>query len=152
MKNIALKIGTFLVLTLLLVVSCTSTKKAVVISDEEKMAFNQTKGDTISIASDKTEYEILIIEAGFDMWLASIAKPNGYYSQSYLENRNRIYVSEWNSRVLQPFRFDSNMYEMQIDYDQNIDYGYELNYKLFNYFIFFQRKYNQRLAGFLPRI
>ena len=41
---------------------------------------------------------------------------------------------------------------MQIDYQAHIDYGYEVNYKLYNYFIYFQIQYKQRLAGFVPRI
>lgn len=132
--------------------SCNSTKKTISISDEEQTAFHQTKGDTITISSDKTEYEIIIIEPGFNFWLQSTAKQEGYYSQSYLENRNRIYVVEWNRRVLQPQMYDPNLYEMQIDYQAFTDYGYEVNYKLFNYFIYFQRKYNQRLGSFMPRI
>lgn len=131
---------------------CGGTKQVVPISNAEKEAFAQTKGDTITIADEKTEYEIIIIEPGFDIWLLSIAKPEGYYSQSYLENRNYIYVVEWNLRVSQPFTYNPNLYEMQIDYDPNIDYGYEVNYKLYNYFIYFQRKYNQRLGPFAPRI
>ena len=119
---------------------------------DEKVAFNKTEGDTILIASDKTEYEIIIIEPGFNFWLLSIAKPEGYYSQSFLENRNQIYVITWNQRVLQPAQYDPNLYQLQINYDTNIDYGYEVNYKLYNYFIYFQRKYNQRLGPFLPRI
>ena len=133
-------------------INCSSSKSAISISNDEKAAFSQTQGDTIAIKDDKTEYEIIIIEPGFDFWLQSIAKPEGYYSQSYLENRNRIYVLEWNSRVRQPFRFSSNLYELQIDYDSNTDYGYEVNYKLYNYFIYFQRKYNQRLGPFVPRV
>ena len=149
-KNIyIIGIVTLFVLSL---VNCSSSKSAISISDDEKAAFSQTKGDTIAIKDDKTEYEIIIIEPGFDFWLQSIAKPEGYYSQSYLENRNRIYVLEWNSRVMQPFRFSSNLYELQIDYDSNTDYGYEVNYKLYNYFIYFQRKYNQRLGPFVPRV
>ncbi|MGB5437230.1 MAG: DUF6146 family protein [Maribacter sp.] len=132
--------------------SCGSTKDAITISQEEKMAFAEQEGDTIKIASDVTEYEIIIIEPGFNFWLQSIAKPEGYYSQSYLENRNNLYVIEWNQRVLQPFRYDPGLYELQIDYSPNIDYGYEVNYKLYNYFIYFQRKYNQRLGPFVPRI
>ena len=84
--------------------------------------------------------------------MASIAKPEGYYSQNFLENRNQIMVLEWNQRVLQPARYNPNLYEMQIDYSRQIDYGYEVNYKLYNYFIYFQRKYNQRLGPFIPRI
>ena len=98
--------------------------------------------DTVRIANDEL----------FNFWLASIAKPEGYYSQSFLENRNLFYVIEWNNRVLQPQRFDPNLYELQIDYQQGIDYGYEVNYKLYNYFVYFQLKYKQRLGAFPPRI
>lgn len=134
------------------VVGCGSKKAAVTVSDEEKNIFTQTGQDTVNIASDETEYEIIIIEPGFNFWLQSIARPEGYYSQSYLENRNQLYVINWNQRVTQPSRYDGGLYELQIDYNSGIDYGYEVNYKLYNYFIFFQRKYNQRLGPFLPRI
>ncbi len=145
--------NTFLLFALvLLLANCGTSKDSMSISDEEKKAFAEVEGDTISISSDKTEYEILIIEPGFYTWLNSIAKPEGYYSQSFLENRNYLMVLEWNRRVLQPMQFNPNLYELQIDYTQNIDYGYEVNYKLYNYFIYFQRKYDQRLGPFLPRI
>lgn len=111
-----------------------------------------TAQDTVRIANDSLEYEILIIEPGFNAWLATTAKPEGYYSQQYMENRNIQYVTEWNQRVLQPQRYNSNLYELQIDYQPNIDYGYEVNYKLYNYFIYFQLTYKQRLGPFVPRI
>jgi hypothetical protein len=113
---------------------------------------NTTEQDTVRIANDDIEYEIIIIEPGFNTWLASVAKPEGYYSQSFLESRNRILVQAWNDRVLQPFAYNPNLYEMQIDYQPNIDYGYEVNYKLYNYFVYFQLTYKQQLAGFVPRI
>lgn len=152
MKNRTLYYGVLIFAMAMVGIGCGGTKQAITVSDQEKMAFAQTKGDTISIANEKTEYEIIIIEPGFDLWLHSIAKPEGYYSQSFLENRNQIYVLEWNARVAQPFNYDPNLYEMRIDYDPNIDYGYEVNYKLYNYFIYFQRKYDQRLGPFVPRI
>ena len=116
------------------------------IADAEKFS------DTVKIAGEETEYEIIIIEPGFNAWLLSIARPEGYYSQNFLENRNRQYVINWNLRVIQPDRFDPNLYCLQIDYDPFTDYGYEVNYKLYNYFIYFQLKYNQRLATWIPRI
>ena len=131
---------------------CSTTKDTLAIDTTEKALFNQKGNDTVSITSDKTEYDIIIIEPGFNFWLASIARPEGYYSQSFLESRNYILVTEWNNRVLQPQRYDPNLYEMRIDYQPSIDYGYEVNYKLYNYFIYFQRKYKQRLSGFLPRV
>jgi hypothetical protein len=152
MKNIFLRSSGLLLLIVLMISSCGSTKEVMVISEEEKTAFKQQEGDTIQITSDETEYEIIIIEPGFNFWLQSIAKPKGYYSQSFLENRNHLYVIEWNQRVLQPQRYSPNLYELQIDYQRQIDYGYEVNYKLYNYFIYFQRKYRQRLGPFIPRI
>jgi len=127
-------------------------EETVNISQEEKMAFAAKAGDTISISDPDTEYEIIIIEPGFNTWLQAIARPEGYYSQNFLETRNRLMVIEWNQRVIQPQRFNSNLYEMQINYEYGVDYGYDVNYKLYNYFIYFQRKYNQRLGPFLPRI
>ena len=135
-----------------LLFSCGPTKPTSDISDKERIVFNQKVNDTVAITSDSTEYQIIIIDPGFNTWLASIARPEGYYSQSYLENRNRILVINWNQRVLQPFQYNTNLYELRIDYDSNIDYGYEVNYKLYNYFVYFQRKYNQRLGPWLPRI
>jgi len=152
MKKYIYTLGFFCVILLAILGSCKATKEPLTISDNEKEVFNQQKGDTIRIANDETEYEIIIIEPGFNMWLQSMARPKGFYSQSYLENRNRFWVIEWNQRVMQPMRYNSNIYELQIEFSPYIDYGYEVNYKLYNYFIYFQRKYNQRLGGFTPRL
>lgn len=135
-----------------LLISCTAQKEALDISNEEQAVFNSAEEEPVEIKDEETEYEIIIIEPGFYTWLQSIARPEGYYSQSFLENRNAIMVINWNQRVLQPSMYNPNLYEMQINYDPNIDYGYEVNYKLYNYFIYFQRKYNQRLGPFFPRI
>ncbi|MGX1930343.1 DUF6146 family protein [Flagellimonas sp. 2504JD4-2] len=143
-------IGVFVSTAMLL--SCTSQKQALDITPDEQAYFDSDDEEKVEIKDDETEYEIIIIEPGFFTWLQSIARPEGYYSQSFLENRNQLMVIAWNQRVLQPQFFNSNLYELRIDYDPGIDYGYEVNYKLYNYFIYFQRKYNQRLGPFLPRI
>lgn len=108
------------------------------------------KGDTVRIANDSLEYEVIIIDPGFSTWLNSIALPRGYYSQFYLENKNRFYITEWNNRAQQPLRFDPNLYEMTINYDPQINYGYEVNYLIYNYMIYFQNRYKQRLFGNVP--
>lgn len=105
-----------------------------------------TENETIRIANDSLEYEILIIESGFDSWLLS-QPPQGHYGQSYLETKNRMFVADYNSRVLHPAKFSRDLYSQQINYDPTVDYGYEVNYMLYNYFIFFQEKYNQNLTG-----
>lgn len=108
------------------------------------------QNDTIRIANDSLQYEVIIIDPGFSTWLVSRSFPRGYHTKSYLRNKNRFYIMEWNNRVMQPFRFNPNLYEMTIDYDPNIDYGYEVNYLIYNYMIYFQNTYNQKLYGYVP--
>ena len=102
--------------------------------------------DTVRIANDSLEYEIIIIEPGFNLFINSVARTRGYHTQSYLENKNQFLVTEYNTRVMQPQTYDPNLYINQINYDPNIDYGYEVNYLLYNYFVFFSRHYNQRFS------
>lgn len=106
---------------------------------------SNTKEEPVVIKNDSLEYEITIIDIGFTTYLNTIAKPVGYHSENYLENKNRRYVPIWNSRVNNSFNYNTNIYENIIDYSPHINYGYEVNYKLFNYFEFAQRKYRMRL-------
>jgi hypothetical protein len=142
MKNII-----YTALTLLIIVACSSTKNNIGTTEKPKVTVSN---DTIKIVNKELEYEVIIIEPGFDFWLQSTAQPRGYYSQSYLEIKNNLYIIEWNNRVLQPQRYSSNLYEMTIDYRPTIDYGYEVNYLIYNYMIYFQNKYKQRLYGHVP--
>jgi hypothetical protein len=105
------------------------------------------KEKPVIIANDSLEYQIIIFDIGFNTFLNSVAQPESYYSQNYLEIRNRTWVLSWNNRVMNPGSFDNNIYENIIDYQANIDYGYEVNYKLFNYFLFAQQKYRMNLGG-----
>ncbi|MBZ9778663.1 DUF6146 family protein [Psychroflexus sp. CAK8W] len=105
---------------------------------------DKIQNDTLRIANDSLEYEIIIFEPGFNSWLVT-QKPRGYYNQNYLEQRNRTFVINYNQRVLNPFRFDPNLYPQQINYEYNVDYGYEVNYLLYFYFVYFQQKYGQKL-------
>jgi hypothetical protein len=112
--------------------------------DNEDVESSKTKNDTIRIANDSLEYEIIIIEPGFDAWLAT-QRPRGYYNQNFLEQRNVLFVTIYNQRVLSPFQYNPNLYQQQINYNSNVDYGYEVNYLLYNYFLYFQQKYRQSL-------
>lgn len=129
-----------------IILGCNTTKKTVTSTDKPL----DSQNDTIRIANDDLQYEVIIIDPGFSTWLVTRAYPRGYHSQSYLENKNWMYVSEWNNRVLQPQRYNPNLYEMTIDYQPNIDYGYEVNYLIYNYMIYFQNTYKQKLYGYVP--
>lgn len=137
MKNLL-----FVLVLGLIIYSCGSSRDR----DFNQNASTAISNDTIRIANDSLEYEIIIIEPGFSLFINSIARPRGYHSQSYLENKNRFLVQEYNTRVSNPFRYNPNLYLQQINYEPNIDYGYEVNYLLYNYFVFFSTEYNQRFS------
>ncbi|MGV7107403.1 DUF6146 family protein [Flavobacterium sp. U410] len=132
-----------------LLFACNSSEKVVSQNNNDKP---KLESDTVRIANDEIEYEVIIIDAGFTSWFNSYAKPRGYYSQSYLETRNIFWVTEWNRRVTMPFQYDPNLYEMQINYNSTTNYGYEVNYMIYNYLVYFQLTHQQRLGGFTPRI
>jgi hypothetical protein len=131
---------------LAVIISCTSSKSIVSKSDQ----VIATQNDTIRIANDELEYEVIIIDSGFNTWLVSRAFPRRYHSQSFMENKNRLWIIEWNTRVLESFRYDPNLYGMTINYNSSIDYGYEVNYLIYNYLVYFQNTNKQKLFGYVP--
>jgi len=134
--------------------SCKTTNvdKGLVKKVSETNEVNIEHNDTLRIANDELEYEIIIIEPRFNAWLLNRARQRGFYSQQFLENRNQLLVNNFNVRARQPLLFDSNLYQNEIDYDNFTDYGYEVNYLLYNYLIFFQLEFNQKLGPFIPRV
>ena len=130
---------------LLAVMSCNSQKT---VAAQEKPVITN---DTIRIANDELQYEVIVIDAGFAGWFNAHAKPRSYYSQDYLEARNQVWVSEWNIRATQPQRY-GDMYGMPIDYSPNVDYGLEVNYMLYYYLTYFQITNKLQLGGFRPHI
>jgi len=138
-----------ILILLLTIVACSTTSQNMASTDTVS-ASNKKVNDTVRIANDSLEYEVIIIDNGFSTWLASRAYPRNYYSLQYLENKNYLYVTEWNNRVLQPQRYSPRLYEMSIDYRPDIHYGYEVNYLIYNYMIYFQNTYKQKLWGYVP--
>ncbi|WP_372745498.1 DUF6146 family protein [Lutibacter sp.] len=120
------------------IVSCGSNLKTVNTEN------NNLPEGAVRIANDSLEYEIIIIDIGFETYLNTIAKPITYYSEEYYKLKNKFYVTEWNIRARNPLRYNSSIYENVINYDFNIDYGLEVNYKLYNYFKFVEHKYKQK--------
>ncbi len=102
--------------------------------------------DTIRIANDELEYEIIIIEPGFDSWMVT-QPPKGHYGISFLEGKNRNFVSVYNDRVRNSMKYSTILYPQEINYDLGTHYGLEVNYMLYNYFVYFQQKYKQKFIG-----
>ncbi|GAB1858273.1 DUF6146 family protein [Flavobacteriaceae bacterium MHTCC 0001] len=142
----------YIILTGIFIFSCNTSKRTTQNKTKDTSVLAANQNDTIRIANEELEYEVIIIDIGFFNWFNSFARPRGFYSQQFMQTRNILFVNEWNQRVLQPQRFNPQLYELQIDYNPNIDYGYEVNYMLYNYFLYFQLTYKQRLGPFIPRI
>lgn len=137
----ALRTFLYLIVISIFILSCDTTKKSAT-TEVNKQA--SVEVDTIKIENDELEYQVIILEIGFESWLVT-QKPRNYYSLIFLESKNMYYVTEYNMRAIAPGRNNSNLYPMPIDYDPNIEYGMEVNYLLYMYFKFFEQKYNQRL-------
>jgi hypothetical protein len=140
MKNSIFSLS--LILGLLL--SCGSPKPNIVFSKDHK-------AEPVRIANDSLEYEIIIIDPGYNTYLKTIAHPRTFYDLKFLESRNLIFVIEWNNRVVNSLKDHSKIYENEIDYKANINYGLEVNYLLYNYFQYAQRKYKMKLGSFRVR-
>ncbi len=142
-----MKNSLYIIAILLFVILGCNTSKLTATGTDKVSA---TQNDTIRIVNEELQHEVIIIDPGFSSWLVSRAYPRWYHSQNYLENKNRIYVSEWNRRVLQSQQYNPNLYEMTINYEPFTDYGYEVNYLIYNYMIYFQNTYKQKLDGYVP--
>ena len=107
--------------------------------------------DTIHISNPDLEYDVIIIDGGFTSWFNTYSKTKSFYTQTYLENRNRFWILEWNNRARNPMKY-GNIYDMQINYDNNTNYGYHVNYMIYNYLVYFQLTNRQQLGGFTARL
>ncbi len=117
----------FLIVTCLFIYSCST-----------QSVYNKSIADTNSqtATQDSTEYELLILDIGFESWLATKSSIAMAHSDAYYKNWNHIYVTEWNHKYQQ----GHPCFENHIEYNLFEDYGLDINYKLYNYFLFVEDK------------
>ena len=122
-------------LALVFLFGCGTSKKAAT-----------TKIDIVadSVPQDTVSYELIITDPGFEIWLTTNAKPMSFYSQKYYESKNLFFVNEWNNRY--NGGVNPELYESYIDYWPGVDYGLELNYRLFYYFLYFEHSNRVNLS------
>lgn len=132
-----MKTTIFVLFILLTLWSCAPSQK---VSSSDKQLTIKTDS---SLKNDSIEYELLLIDPEFDHWYLihfSIAKD---YSNTYYRNKNQVGVSTWNDY------FTRNRYPRMIDdyiyWDNSIDYGMEVNRKLYWYFKYYEDAFNIRL-------
>ncbi|HLV24548.1 MAG TPA: DUF6146 family protein [Moheibacter sp.] len=113
-----------------------------IIKNVDNVYSHQNLNGTILIKTkdsnyELTEYDLAVLDLGYDSFLAM--QPSAEtYSLGYLQNKNKQYVSVWNSRV---YTGNPEIYEMPIDYDSQTFYGLDFEYKLFQFFKFMEDKY-----------
>jgi len=126
MKNFIIPI-----FALLLAWSCSPTKDA----------GNAEKSRSVQI--DSTEYEITIIDSGYDTWYLTNFSPAKDRSNDYYRIQNQVGVSNWNDYV------NSSRYQRVIEnyiyFDFSKDYGIDVNRKLYWYFKYIEDNYRIRL-------
>lgn len=121
----------FSLFILLLTWSCSSSKKA-------GSADRHT-----SVTIDSTEYEITIIDYEFDTWYNLNYSPAKDRSNEYYRAKNLVGVSNWNNYYSRAKY--TRVIENYIVFDNSVDYGLEVNRKLYWYFSFVEDKYRIRL-------
>jgi len=95
-------------------------------------------GDPVETAAeDSLEYELETFDSKFETWYILHNSPSQYRSQEYYENWNRRYVAAWNYNSSQPGK--KWFFEPVMGYYPNIDYGFEVNHKLFYYFQYVEK-------------
>jgi len=124
-----------------LLFACSPLKKVDTPAKPEKL-------ELLSSGEDSTEYELLIIDAGFESWFITNKKPVWFYSNEYLETMNLQYVIAWNAKVRDPdmiMNGGNHPFIFEIDYKPFVDYGIELNHKLYHYFRYVESSWGKIL-------
>jgi hypothetical protein len=105
----------------------------------QKKAKQSKNKAEITQVNDSVEYELLVFDAGFETYLAKLPYSKDFHTNDYYKNWNIRYVTEWNTRAINPIKY-GDLYENQLDYRNDIDYGLELNFRLYHYFQYFEQE------------
>lgn len=134
MKKLIVWIGIILVL-----VAC-STKRNIV----------EIKNKAVEVATeDSIEYQLETFDQKFETWYLLHNSPSQYHSQSYYEGWNRQYVLAWNDNAMNSQK--NSFFEPIVGYNPTIDYGFELNHKLFYYFQYVEHVLNIQIMSGGPK-
>ena len=110
------------VLSLYLWVGCTSQSRM----------HQATDKNLIDIKQNEDEYEVMVLDPGFETWFATTWSPAKDRSQEYYSSWNQQYVTEWNYKASRPST--AKFFNDFINYDPTVRYGIDVERKLFYYF------------------
>lgn len=89
--------------------------------------------------ADTTTYELIVIDPQFDTWYILHYSEAKDYTDAYYHGKNIMAVVNWNTYYRDgKYR---NVVDSNIDYQPQIEYGIEVNRKLYWYFLYVQQEY-----------
>lgn len=127
----------YFILFILLIFACSSNKELSVQTTEKE------------IENDSISYELIVLDPGFETWFLPNSRASWNRSQDYYENWNRRYVNAWNYKEMGYRHFQ--LLDGYIDYNPQVDYGVEINHKLFYYFQYVEHVLNIPIIHGGPR-
>ena len=108
---------------LVLLCACSSQKEFVKIVPTKDVAAN---------VKDSSEYELIVFDPQFETWFMANYSPAKDHSNEYYQSWNNQYVTDWNYHYMAGHNL--RVFENYIDWDDFVNYGIELNRKLYYYF------------------
>jgi hypothetical protein len=102
----------------------------------------QLSSDTTE--TDSVEYELIVLELGFDNYL--ISQPPKSFTP-YLTIKTGTTSTPLNGMRGTGQVQTRSCSCLRFNYDKTIDYGLELEYKLYHFYRFFEKKYNITLVN-----
>jgi hypothetical protein len=121
----------------LLILGCSPAKKV-----------SKTSATLTQKSQDSTEYEILIIDPQFDQWYVINYSPAKDHSKEYYRGQDIVAVANWNN--LYSTDHYRRVIESLIDYRPDVDYGIEVNRKLYWYLRYIESEFKIRLFNDFP--
>lgn len=100
----------------------------------QKNTVHNNKKNAETTGVDTLEYDVEMFDAKFDAWYQHYLTPATYRQQSYYELWNMRYVTMWNSKANSSA--GEFPFEPVVGFEPGYDYGFELNHKLFHYFMY----------------
>jgi len=128
----------FFMLIVSIIWACSSTKGIVKL--EKELPTTET---------DSIEYDVETFDSRFDAWYAQHKSPTTDRSLEYYENWNHQYVNAWNEKAMQHGK--NSFFEPIVGYNQNEEYGFDLNHKLFYYFQYVENVLKIQIMPGSPR-
>jgi len=120
------------------IVGCTATKQVMLPYDD----------NLISIQEEEEEYELLVLDAGFETWYQVAWSSSNDRSLKYYEHWNQQYVNAWNYKATRSHT--SEFFDNMIQYDVSENYGMDVERKLYFYFRWVDTKLGIPILDFNP--